>query len=159
MSPQRPSDRAPWSREAASEGPLSGPDGQRAPLSSASVHAFMPNFEPAPVSVSAERLAPPSIPPSRFAPPPQSTVTPIPQPAPAARRAQGGIYSVVQRLDKKHGSFFISRLILMTGINLRSYDASTHDDPHVVDKLVKALRTLVKPADLDGLLQLLPGQR
>jgi hypothetical protein len=98
------------------------------------------------------------MPPSRVASL-QSGVAPIPPAAPSARRSQGCIYSVVRQLDKKHGSFFISRLILMTGINLRSYDASTHDDPHVVEKLVKALRSLVKPADLEGLLQLLPGQR
>lgn len=152
----------------APEGPYASPDAQRAPLSSASVSAFMPSFEPAPTSMPAERLAPASIPPSRLSPTsippsrlalPHSGMTPIPQTAPVPRRAQGGIYSVVRQLDRKQGSFFISRLILMTGINLRTYDASTHDDPHVVDKLVRALRTLVRPAELDELLQLLPGQR
>jgi hypothetical protein len=147
---------------------MSCSDSQRAPFSSASVSAFMPSFEAAPASIPAERLAPPSMPPSRLAPqsippsrlaPPQGGLASIPPAAPSARRAQGGIYNVVRQLDKKHGSFFISRLILMTGINLRNYDAATHDDPHVVEKLVKALRSLVKPADLDGLLQLLPGQR
>jgi hypothetical protein len=118
----------------------------------------MPSLEPVPSSLLADRFAPTSITSSRLAPP-HGGVTPVPQAAPAPRRTQGSIYSVVRQIDRKQGSFFISRLILMTGINLRTYDASTHDDPHVVDKLVKALRSLVRPADLEELLQLLPGQR
>jgi hypothetical protein len=71
----------------------------------------------------------------------------------------GGISAVVRQVDRKHGAFFISRLILMTGINLRTYDAATYDDPQAVAKLARALRTLVPAGDIDALLQFLPNQR
>lgn len=164
-SSHRTSDRFPRGAEALPEGAPASTEGQP----SGFVSAFMP-FEPAPSSSAGDRLPPASmppasmppsrlaqsIPPSRLAPPapPVSTVQPA-----APRRSSGGIYQVVRQVERKHGSFFISRLILMTGINLRTFDASTHDDPIAVDKLVKALRTLVPAAELSGLLQLLPSQQ
>jgi len=75
------------------------------------------------------------------------------------RRSTGGIYQTVRLLDQKHGSFFISRLILVTGINLRTFDATSYDDPVVTNKLVKALRPMLSPAELDGLLPLLKVQQ
>ncbi len=47
----------------------------------------------------------------------------------------------------------------MTGINLRTFDSSTYDDAVVVEKLIKALRTSLSPAELGGLLPLLVSQK
>ncbi|MRG97544.1 hypothetical protein [Polyangium spumosum] len=149
-------DRAPWSQEAAPEGPRSNREGQPIPSSSSSapVSAFMPSFEVAPSS----SLAP------FDRNPPQSGVNALspastPVGSGVTRRSLGGISAVVRQLDRKHGAFFISRLILMTGINLRTYDAATYDDPQAVTKLVRALRSLVPAPELDSLLQFLPNQR
>ncbi|MDI1450934.1 hypothetical protein [Polyangium sp. 6x1] len=119
--------------------------------------AFMPRFETSPPPAPFERT-----------PPPQSAINAVYAPSPssagpassaAPRRSLGGIAAVVRQLDRKHGAFFISRLILMTGINLRTYDAATPDDPHAVTKVARALRSLVPATELDGLLQFLPIQR
>ncbi|MRG98033.1 hypothetical protein [Polyangium spumosum] len=77
------------------------------------------------------------------------------QPRSGVRHTKGGIYQAVRLLDQKHGSFFISRLILVTGVNLRSFDSSSVDDPVIAEKLIKALRPLLSPAELDGLMPLL----
>ncbi|MDC3959624.1 hypothetical protein [Polyangium jinanense] len=154
-SPQRPLDRAPWNPEAVPEGPRSVRTSQP-PAPPAPVSAFMPSFETSPPPAPFERTPPQSVINPVYAPssPPGGPVS-----SGAPRRSLGGIAAVVRQLDRKHGAFFISRLILMTGINLRTYDAATPDDPHAVAKLARALRSLVPATELDGLLQLLPIQR
>ena len=152
-SPQRPLDRASRSQEAAPEGPRSVRDGGSSP--SAPVSAFMPKHEAPPSSGGFERTPPQSG--VNAVSPPSSTSAPTSVRAP--QRSIGGIAAVVRQLDRKHGSFFISRLILMTGINVRTYDSATYDDPQAVAKLARALRTLVPAGDVEALLQLLPNQR
>jgi len=71
-------------------------------------------------------------------------------------RGQGSIFRIVCRLDERFGSFFISRLILTTGVKLRTFEAHTPDDPAVVAKVVQALCALVPPEELRDLLPLLP---
>lgn len=71
---------------------------------------------------------------------------------PTSRRApttQGVLFRVTKALEAHHGAFFISRLILMTGIKLRDFDASTPDDPLLVSKLSGALRALLSESDFD----------
>lgn len=64
------------------------------------------------------------------------------------RASKGGIYQVTKMLEKKHGAFFISRLILASGISLRGYDSASFDDPEIVSKFIKTLRTMLSPADM-----------
>jgi len=65
----------------------------------------------------------------------------------------------VRLLDKKHGSFFISRLILITGINVRTFDQTSYDDPVAVGKIIKALQSSLPQAEYEALLPLLVTQR
>jgi hypothetical protein len=178
-SPQRPQDRAPFRIEPAGEGSRSGADAD-APPASMSFSSREGSADSAPLSLRADRI-PQSIRSSGFGQAtavgfgssgvpssrsPQSGVNsgtppsnPSSHPVSGVRRSTGGIYQAVRLLDKKHGSFFISRLILMTGINLRTFDSSTYDDPVAAQKLVKALRSLLSPVELDGLLPLFSVQR
>jgi len=68
----------------------------------------------------------------------------------------GGIHRLVMRIDERYGSFFISRLILMTGIKLRSFESFTPDDPELVSRLLQALSTLIPPDEVGELLAMLP---
>ena len=70
---------------------------------------------------------------------------------------KGGIYQVTKMLEKKHGAFFISRLILASGISLRGYDSESFDDPVVVSKFTKTLRSMLSPADMADLFSLVPS--
>ena len=86
---------------------------------------------------------------------------PIPDPptsadAAAARRSlsslglgatHGRTYRVVAWLDKHQGAFAISRLIMMTGLKLRSFTDASPDDPAVLVKLETALRSMLSPSD------------
>jgi len=65
---------------------------------------------------------------------------------------RGGIYRVTQALEKKHGAFFISRLILASGISLRGFDSNSFDDPATMTKLMKTLRNILSPTDMADLL-------
>lgn len=65
-----------------------------------------------------------------------------------ARTSKGGIYLVTKMLEKKHGAFFISRLILASGISLRGYDSTSYDDPAIVAKFIKTLRGMLTPTDM-----------
>jgi|GEM_PF-4074200 len=73
------------------------------------------------------------------------------------RSDKGGIYQAVRFLEKKHGAFFISRLILASGINLRGFDPSTYDDPVTVAKFVKTLRAMLSPSDMANLMSQAPS--
>lgn len=116
----------------------------------------------APTSTRAER--PPGYP-QRISSLPPPTSSAFRAPAPAAnstagqpqRCGKGGIYQAVRLLERKHGAFFISRLILASGINLRGFDASTYDDPVAVSKFIKTLRTMLSPSDMAGLLSQAPS--
>lgn len=152
------------------QGPSSLPPGSQsggALPSAATAFDAPPISVRAPASMSSRALmgspafAPPLSTPAPLSSPLSSTrgVPSHPAPMPSVRRGQGTIYQIVKMLDRKHGSFFISRLILTTGINLRTFDSSSYDDPVVLDKLGKALRTLLAPGELDGILQLLSTHR
>jgi hypothetical protein len=160
--PQRPPDRGPRRSDPGVDEPRTGPD-SAPPASTSFSGVIARGFDAVPISVRGERLpSPASGPSSRLGPSsgpaPSSGPSSTPasgQPSSGVRRTKGGIYQAVRLLDQKHGSFFISRLILVTGVNLRSFDSSTVDDPVVADKLIKALRPLLSPAELDGLMPLL----
>lgn len=93
-------------------------------------------------------------------PAPSDPMTPRPSPmsergggsGPVSRRmapTQGLFFRVTKALEARHGAFFISRLILMTGIKLRGFDASSPDDPRLIIKLTGALRAILSDSDFD----------
>jgi hypothetical protein len=63
-------------------------------------------------------------------------------------RPQGCLWRVTRWLEARHGAFMISRLILMTGLKLRDYDAASADNPDEVRSLERALRALLTPEEL-----------
>lgn len=66
--------------------------------------------------------------------------------------SRGGIYRATQALEQRHGAFFISRLILASGISLRGYDPNSYDDPAIILKFIKSLRNMLSPTDMADLL-------
>lgn len=80
-----------------------------------------------------------------------------PAAAPPSRATKGGIYQLTKFLEKKHGAFFISRLILASGINLRGYDSDTADDPVIVTKFIKTVRNMLSPTDMAEVLTQAPS--
>ena len=112
--------------------------------------------KPAPANPPAHRPSSPAM--NAIARPlPASANSAASTPIPAARLSKGGIYQVTRILEKRHGAFFISRLILASGINLRGFDADTTDDPAIVSKFVKSLRNMLSPADMAGLFSQAPS--
>lgn len=111
-----------------------------------------------PANALAQRTASPTPTTSANARPPSASAMSGAQAAApfGARASKGGIYLVTRILERKHGAFFISRLILSSGINLRGYDSHTPDDPSTITKFVKSLRTMLSPADMADLLTQAP---
>lgn len=60
----------------------------------------------------------------------------------------GRIRQIVELLEQRHSPFLVSRLILMTGVRVREFTSDSPDDPTVLRKLEKALRTLVSESDM-----------
>jgi hypothetical protein len=75
----------------------------------------------------------------------------------AFRASKGGIYQITKLLEKKHGAFFISRLILASGIGLRGYDATSYDDPAIMSKFIKTLRNMLSPTDMADVFSQIPS--
>jgi hypothetical protein len=117
--------------------------------STASTHSAS-DIEPLSVRSRANpaQMRPSSLP---LEPRPLSPPTDVPR-AYVQRSDRGAIYFAVRLLEKKNGAFFISRLILASGLNLRTYDSTTYDDPYVVSKLLRTLRTMLSETDLEALL-------
>lgn len=55
----------------------------------------------------------------------------------------GRIFRLVCWVDAHKGAFAISRLILQTGVKLRSYELTTRDDPRALAKLIAALDSML----------------
>ncbi len=70
---------------------------------------------------------------------------------------KGGICEITRMLEKKHGAFFISRIILASGINLRSYNSTSIDDPATMSKFIRTLRNLLSPTDMADVFSQVPS--
>ena len=100
----------------------------------------------------------PSSPPAPQNAPPRGPSAPTnPSTQSATRWSKGGIYQLTKILERKHGAFFISRLILASGISLRGYDSTSLDDPVTVTKFIKTLRNMLSPADMAEVLAHAPS--
>jgi hypothetical protein len=62
---------------------------------------------------------------------------------------------VTRWIEERHGAFLVSRLIIATGIKLRSFEETTPDNPDEVRALERALRTLLSPDELNEVSKLL----
>jgi hypothetical protein len=83
----------------------------------------------------------------------------VPQP-PSSRTGTesetfGRIHRMVAWLDEKKGGFFISRLIMQLGINLRSFAAGSKDDPKVLSKMWPMLDVMLTAEEREALLRVL----
>jgi hypothetical protein len=87
----------------------------------------------------------------------------IPMSPPSSRRGGaepesesfGRVHRMVKWLDANKGSFFISALIMQTGINLRAYGLGTVDDGRVIARLWPVLDTMLSPEEREALLRAL----
>lgn len=61
----------------------------------------------------------------------------------------GHTYEIVQYLERRHNSFFVSRLIMLTGLSLRKFTSATPDDPLTLKKIRRALATLLRSDQID----------
>lgn len=154
----------PLSVPAPAPAPASAPVTERPPPAPSHEHrgpVSAPFRERPPPSVSfSERTSTPSLPPPH-ADRAHSSSGPLSErgvqlPAPVSYRlSQGHLWRITCQLEARHGAFFISRLILMTGIKLRSYDVASPDDPIVIEKLARAIRTLLSVDDYNEILPVL----
>ncbi|HZF55937.1 MAG TPA: hypothetical protein VE093_45290 [Polyangiaceae bacterium] len=71
------------------------------------------------------------------------------------RRPHGCLWRVTRWIEERHGAFFVSRLIIATGIKLRSFEATTPDNPDEVRAVERALRSLLSPDELNEVSKLL----
>ncbi len=143
-------DRPPASRYSSDLASAQSPEGQRAGLQRS---GFKSDDAP-PMSSRFDRMPPSTAAAIR---PPASIALGAPMRGNAGVGAEGlagrgGIYRVTQALEKKHGAFFISRLILASGISLRVFDSNSFDDPATMTKLMKTLRNILSPTDMADLL-------
>ena len=74
-----------------------------------------------------------------------------PPSAPPVSEGQGQVQRLVAWCDAHKGAFFISLLIMQTGIKLREFDGTARDDRAVLAKLWPALDVLLTSAELDDL--------
>jgi hypothetical protein len=74
-----------------------------------------------------------------------------PSAPPSGSEGQGQVQRLVAWCDAHKGSFFISLLIMQTGIKLREFDGTARDDRAVLAKLWPALDVLLTSAELDDL--------
>jgi hypothetical protein len=65
----------------------------------------------------------------------------------------GQIRQIVDHLERCHSPFLVSRLILMTGLRLQDFTPSSPDDPTVLRKLERALRSVLTAMEMRPLEQ------
>lgn len=65
-----------------------------------------------------------------------------------SRPSVGAIFEVVQFIEQRRSAFAVSRLIMMTGVPVRRFEAGTVDDPEAVRKIRQALPGLLEPEEL-----------
>jgi hypothetical protein len=70
-----------------------------------------------------------------------------------AGEARGCVFRIVRWMDANKGAFLISRLILQTGIKLRTFHPDSPDDPRVLAKLWPAVDALLTPEEREALLR------
>ncbi len=67
--------------------------------------------------------------------------------------AVGRIHFVVEFLERKYGAFAISRLIMMSGVPVRSFTATTPDDREALQKVRAAVMNLLSRDEFEELLR------
>jgi hypothetical protein len=71
--------------------------------------------------------------------------------------SKGRIHRIVCYLEKQHTSFAVSRLIMMSGIQVRKFTPETDDNAEALNKIRMALRAILKAEDLTRMQQLFEG--
>jgi hypothetical protein len=81
-----------------------------------------------------------------------------PQPKEATSTSRGTIFRITQALSAQRSPFFLGRLILRSGVNVRDFQADTPDDLALLQKLKDALRVLLTEPELAELYQTLESK-
>ncbi|MCK6587158.1 MAG: hypothetical protein L6Q76_06190, partial [Polyangiaceae bacterium] len=124
--------------------PFAPPMRRPTPAPMSAIPGSIPGERP---DASGSDTGPPSSPPSeRFGP----MSSPL-----SRRRPHGCLWRVTKWIEERHGAFLVSRLIIATGIKLRSFEATTPDNPDEVRAIERALRTLLSPDELNEVSKLL----
>jgi hypothetical protein len=63
----------------------------------------------------------------------------------------GEIFRMVTRIERQHSAFLVARLILSTGLALRSFTEESPDDPRTLAQLEAGLRAFLSPAQINAL--------
>ena len=77
--------------------------------------------------------------------------------SPPGRGTKGGIYQLTKIIEKKHGAFFISRVILASGINLRGYNIDSIDDHATLMKFIATVRNMLSPTEMADIITQAPS--
>lgn len=60
----------------------------------------------------------------------------------------GEVYRIVKFLEERKSAFAVSRLIMLTGLRIRKYHATSPDDPDVLRRIDAALPQLLSPEEI-----------
>lgn len=65
----------------------------------------------------------------------------------------GEIYAITVFVEKRKSPFAVSRLIMMSGVNVREYDQYSVDDPEHLVRVRNAVQYLLTPEELNELIE------
>lgn len=68
------------------------------------------------------------------------------------------IFQLVQLIERRHTSFAVSRLIMLSGVKVRQYSADSIDDPQDLARVERAARGLLPEPDHDSVTAVLRGR-
>jgi hypothetical protein len=63
----------------------------------------------------------------------------------------GTIFTIVRYLEEHRSPFVVSRLIMLSGVNVRKFTADREDEPEALHKVVDALPAIVSATELEDL--------
>lgn len=63
----------------------------------------------------------------------------------------GTIHAIVTFLEERWSAFAVSRLIMLSGVNVRSFTPQSHDDPEALRKVEAALTQMLSADEMEAL--------
>jgi hypothetical protein len=60
----------------------------------------------------------------------------------------GQMHRIVHFLDERHTAFAVSRLIMLSGVQVRRYSPDAVDDPALLKRVMAGLKHMLSAADL-----------
>lgn len=62
--------------------------------------------------------------------------------------SSGTLYEITNYLDEHHSGFFVARVIMSSGVQLRRFGRDDRDDPDAIARVQRTLETLMSDDDL-----------